>query len=136
MPNRHLSSFGVIPKRGQPGKWRLIVDLSSPRGFSVNDGIDKNEFSLQYIKVNEIIAMISRLGQGAHMAKFDVQSAYRNIPVHPFDRDLLGMKWNNRFYVALALPFGLRFAPFIFNAVATMVHYLDDFILDGPPNSN
>ena len=25
-------SFGVIPKRGQPGKWRLIVDLSSPGG--------------------------------------------------------------------------------------------------------
>ena len=31
-PNLHVSSFGVIPKRGQPGKWRLIVDLSSPGG--------------------------------------------------------------------------------------------------------
>ena len=27
----HLSPFGVIPKRYQPGKWRLIVDLSSPK---------------------------------------------------------------------------------------------------------
>ena len=25
-PNLHVSSFGVIPKRGQPGKWRLIVE--------------------------------------------------------------------------------------------------------------
>lgn len=32
LPNLHISSFGVIPKRGQPGKWRLIVDLSSPGG--------------------------------------------------------------------------------------------------------
>lgn len=46
LPNLHISSFGVIPKRGQPAKWRLIVDLSSP---SVNDGINPEEFSLQYI---------------------------------------------------------------------------------------
>ena len=28
----HVSRFGVIPKRHQPGKWRLILDLSSPVG--------------------------------------------------------------------------------------------------------
>lgn len=33
----HISSFGVIPRKGQPGKWRLIVDLSSPGGASIND---------------------------------------------------------------------------------------------------
>ena len=37
----HASSFGVIPKRHQPGKWRLILDLSRPRGSSVNDGISR-----------------------------------------------------------------------------------------------
>ena len=45
LPNLQVSSFGVIPKKGQPGKWRLIVDLSSPHGSSVNDGIDADEFS-------------------------------------------------------------------------------------------
>ncbi|CAB4038282.1 RNA-directed DNA polymerase from transposon BS, partial [Paramuricea clavata] len=40
LPNLHVSSFGVIPKAGQLGKWRLILDLSSPHGRSVNDGID------------------------------------------------------------------------------------------------
>ena len=34
-----VSRFGVIPKPHQPGKWRLITDLSSPKGGSVNDGI-------------------------------------------------------------------------------------------------
>ena len=34
-----LSPFGAIPKSGQPGRWRLIVDLSSPDGVSVNAGI-------------------------------------------------------------------------------------------------
>ena len=35
-----ISKFGVIPKGHSPGKWRLIVDLSSPASHSVNDGID------------------------------------------------------------------------------------------------
>ena len=31
----HVSQFGVIPKSHQANKWRLIVDLSHPRGHSV-----------------------------------------------------------------------------------------------------
>ena len=38
-PMNSISPFGVIPKGHTPGKWRLIVDLSSPKGGSVNDGI-------------------------------------------------------------------------------------------------
>ena len=30
----HVSRFGVIPKPHQPGKWRLITHLSSPKGRS------------------------------------------------------------------------------------------------------
>ena len=41
------------------------------------------------------------------MAKFDVESAYHNVPVHPSDCHLLGVKWRNQYYVDLALPFGL-----------------------------
>ena len=150
LPNLQISSFGVIPKKGQPGKWRLIVDLSSPRGSSVNDGISADEFSMHYIKVDQIIRMVAKYGPGALMAKFDVETAYRNIAVHPEDLYLLGMKWRGHFYVDLALPFGLRSAPYIFNAVADMVewiilnkysvpdllHYLDDFITAGPASSD
>ena len=102
---RSSSSFGVIPKKGQPGKWRLIVDLSSPWGASVNDGISPDEFTLHYITVDQNIRSVSRLGRGALMAKFDVESAYRNVAVHPSDRHLLEMKWRNQYYVDLALPF-------------------------------
>ena len=96
-----------------------------------------------------VIRMVSRLGRGALMAKFDVEVAYRNTPVHPADRFLLGMKWRDCYHVDLTLPFGLRSARYIFNAVADMVewilvnsyqvldllHYLDDFITAGPPAS-
>ena len=63
LSNLHISSFGVIPQKGQPGKWRLIVDLSSPGGWSVNDGIDPDEFALQYITVDQIISMVSMCKQ-------------------------------------------------------------------------
>jgi hypothetical protein len=51
----HISPFGVIPKQHQPGKWRLILDLSSPHGHRVNDGIPKDPFSLRYIAVDDAI---------------------------------------------------------------------------------
>ena len=149
IPHLHVSSFGVIPKKGQEGKWRLIVDLSSPEGHSVNDGINREDFSLQYIKLDQIISMVHNLGKGALMAKFDVEAAYRNIPISPSDRYLLGLRWRGNYYVDLVLPFGLRSAPFIFNSVAELVewilkenyfiadllHYLDDYLTAGPPDS-
>lgn len=46
VPNLLVSSFGVIPKKGQPGKGHLIVDLSSPPGDSVNNGINREKFSM------------------------------------------------------------------------------------------
>ena len=116
----------------------------------MKDSIDPQDFSLQYIKVDQVIRMVSRYGPGALVAKFDVEFAYRNIPVHPDDRFLLGMSWHGQFFIDLLLPFGLRSAPFIFNSVADMVewillrkhrlsdllHYLDDFITAGPPQSS
>ena len=50
LPNLHINSFGVIPKKGQPNKWGLILDMSSPLGSSVNEGINPNDYPLQYIQ--------------------------------------------------------------------------------------
>jgi len=150
LPVLHVSRFGVIPKRHQPGKWRLILDLSSPAGHSVNDGIAGEDYSLQYMKVDDIIAGIMRLGRGSLMAKFDVQNAYRIVPVHTDDRQLLGMKWRGAFYVDMVLPLGVRSAPYIFTCIADLLewvakqnynvtflmHYLDDFHTLGPPGSS
>ena len=51
----HVCRFGVIPKPHQPGKWRLIVDLSAPKGFSVNDGIPPDLCSLSYASVDHAV---------------------------------------------------------------------------------
>ena len=149
--NVHLSRFGVIPKKRQPGKWRLIVDLSSPDGASVNDFIDTSVCSLKYASVDDAAEFVLRSGQGTLLAKLDIKSAYRNIPVHPEDRHLLGMRWQDSVFVDACLPFGLRSAPKIFNATADalewiiahqgvsfvefIIHYLDDFLLGGSPHT-
>ena len=71
------------------------------------------------------------------------------FPYTPNDRYLLGMQWQGNYFVDMALPFGLRSAPYIFFSVADLaewvlkkqydvsflLHYLDDFHTLGPPNS-
>ena len=54
------------------------------------------------------------LGKGAKLAKIDIAHAYRNVPVHPADRPLLGMQWKDGIYIDTTLPFGLRSTPKIF----------------------
>ena len=145
----HTSRFGGIPKRHQPGKWRLILDLSSPQGFSVNEGIDRHLCSLQFASVDSAARIVARLGRGAFLAKVDISHAYRNVPVHPVDRQLLGMVWDDHLYIDTALPFGLRSAPKIFCAVSdalewvlvqrgvsSCLHYVDDFLTVGAPQSS
>ena len=86
-----MQSVWVIPKKLQPGKWRLILDLSSPEDHSVNAGIPREPFSIRYISVDVAIKVLMELGPQALMAKFYVLSAYRNIPIHPDDCHLLGI---------------------------------------------
>ena len=147
-PGVQVSPFGVIPKSHQPGKWRLIVDLSSPEGGSVNDCIDRSLCSLSYVTVDELADVILQVGHKTLLAKLDIKSAYRIVPVHPEDRQFLGMQWEGKLFIDTALPFGLRSAPKVFNAVADalewimrsrgiryVAHYLDDFIFIGAPES-
>ena len=82
LENLHISRFRIIAKKYQPGKWRLIFNLSSPQGHSVNDGIPKGPFSAQYMKADNIIDGIMTHGRGAPLAKFHVEIAYCIIPVH------------------------------------------------------
>ena len=148
VPEVHVSRFGVIPKSGRPDEWRLILDLSFPPDKSINDDIDQQLCSLRYPTVDQAVAHILQVGQGAVLAKVDVAHAFHNIPVHLDDRHLLGMRWEDAIFIDMALPFGLRSSPKIFTAVADALewvfrrrgvswctHYVDDFLTAGRPAS-
>ncbi|XP_057300932.1 uncharacterized protein LOC130635586 [Hydractinia symbiolongicarpus] len=142
--NVHINRFGVIPK--SLGKWRMITDLSFPVGGSVNDGVSFENYTVSYVGLSAAIKKILKFNQGCLMAKFDLQRAYRLLPIKENERNLLVFKWNGFYYVDLALPFGARSAPRIFTrfsnvlewifmtcgSVRDMQHSLDDFFICGP----
>ena len=71
-----ISRFGVIPE-GTSDNWQMIVDLSLPKGHSVNDGIDLDLCSLTYISMDDAVRAILYMGRGTMLAKVDIKSAYR-----------------------------------------------------------
>ena len=101
-----------------------------------------------YALVDNAVEIITSLGRSSLLAKFDLSNAYRILPVHPDDQPLLGVTWQGNVYMDRSLPFGLRPAPQIFNAVADflawvlfcngiqfVLHYLDDFLVIAPLGS-
>ena len=105
-----LSSIGFITKR--PGKFTMIVDLSSPSGRSVNDAINPVFSAFRYVTVRQQEELVP---QGSFLTKLDFKYAYRKVPVLKDSWEFLGER---EVYCDKALPFGLRSAPIIFNAVA------------------
>ena len=140
-PFIHTNRFGIIPK-STPGKWRLIIDLSSPEGGSIIDGIRDSWCSLLYVSVVDAIRGITLYWRGALMVKVDIPKAYRVVSIHPDDRWLMGMTWKGSVYVDTTLPLSLRSTPKIFTVIANaaewivrqqrvefILHYLDDFLV-------
>ena len=150
-PNFQVYPIGVVPKK-HPSDWRTVFHLSYPKhhSTSVNAHISPSDYSLHYITVDNAISIIQKLGQGCFMSRLDIKSAFRNIPVHPADWELLGKKWQGLYYFDTVLPFGLRSAPYLFDhlscmvewviktkiGVANVIHILDDFFfVSKPPRS-
>jgi len=88
------------------------------------------------------------LEENTILAKIDIKSAFRLLPVHLADRHLLVMNWRNDIYIDHCIPLGLRSAPKLFNILADLlawiaqnagisylIHYLDDYLTMGPPSS-
>ena len=148
LPDFRCSGLGLVPKHD--GGWRTIYHLSAPHGNSINDYINPEDYTLSYCSVDDAYAILNLLGTGALMSKIDLKNAFRLIPVHPNDWNLLGICWRNKFYIDTCLPFGLRSAPFLFNqlsvaihwilqhkySVCHLLHYLDDFFTAGAPDSS
>ncbi len=161
--NRKIGPLSVLPvgfvcsplgafQRKHSRKVRVIHDLSWPPGFSVNDGISKDEYTLAYISVQFAIDLISKYGKGTNFAKLDLADAYKQIRVRKQDWNLLGshieLNGKKYFFLDTVLPFGLRSSAKIFsdfadalafimkeNGTTDVDHYLDDYLTGGPPNS-
>lgn len=147
--NLQCSPIGIVPKK-EINEFRLIHHLSYPDGASINDFIPDELCSVSYTTVDDAIKQIKKLGKSCLLAKTDIASAFRILPVHPDDHELLGIQFNGDFYYDKCLPMGCSISCSIFETfstalqwiactkfgVPTMLHILDDFLFLGPPDSS
>ena len=140
-----ISPLGLRAKK-QPGEYRVIHNLSHPFGKSVNDGIPTEFSTVQYATVSDAISHILSFGKNCFMAKTDIKSAYRIVPIHPSDQKLLGFKWRGNYYFDKCLPMGCSSSCKIFETFSTalewiisqkltnvkVIHVLDNFLFIAP----
>ena len=138
----------MIPK-STPRKFGLIKDLYFPVEASVNDLISASEAAVSYSGIPEALKLIMLPGAGCLLAKFDISRAYRLLPIHPSLYRYFGMLLEGKYYLDLALLFGLPSGPAVFTRFAVVLqklfeheghvphilHYLDDFLIMGAPAS-
>lgn len=139
-----VSPLQTVAKKGSNLARRIVVDLSFPPKFSINSGISKDtyldaEITFQLPSIDDFARILQHKGRGSFMFKRDLSRAYRQIPIDPFDYNLLGIMWRDSFYFDTVLPFGLRSAAFICQRVTSAlsfiqikdgfesVNYIDDF---------
>ena len=155
LPTHYTASpLGLTDKSA--GSKRRIHHLSYPTTgtSSINAGIPEEYGTVAYSGINDAILAIQNMGTGSLLIKRDFESAFRHIPVSPLDSPLLGFQWQGRYYSECFLPFGLRTAPYLFNLFSEafhwilqeelgtqelpgrIIHYLDDFLIVIPPDSN
>lgn len=154
-PNIPFDSYRINPIGVATGKHsqkkRLIVDLSAPHDDpdnpSLNELINKEEFSLQYVTIDHAVRIIKNLGAGSLLCKTDISDAFKLIPIHPSLWPFHGIKWNGNYYFYTRLVFGSRSSPKIFDQlsiavcwiaqyrynITNILHLLDDFLtIDAP----
>ncbi len=141
-----ISPISLRPK-STPGKFRLIQDLAFPYNKdSVNQSIPSEFASVKYSTVRDAISHILQMGPNAFLAKVDIESAFRLVPVHPTEYPKLGFMFGGKFFYDRCLTMGCRSSCKIFETIATALewiltthygllhicHYIDDFIIIEP----
>ena len=145
-----ISPIGIAVGK-YSGKKRLIVDLSAPHDneihASLNELINKEEFSLSYVTIDNAIKIIVKCGKGAQMCKVDIRDAFKLIPIKESLWPFYGIQWDGRYYFYTKLVFGSRSSPKIFDFLSEalcwilrnnynvqhVLHLLDDFLtIDNP----
>ena len=93
--------------------WQGHLDLSFPKGESVNSGISKEcldaaKFKLRLPSPMDLGRAMRAIGTECMLYKVDLSCACRQLRGDPLDRPLMGILWEDEFFVDLAIPFGLR----------------------------
>ena len=119
-----ISPIAAIRKH-DGGVIRLTHDGSHPVGEAMNDYL-----SLHSVKCESISNAQELAKQNYYMAKVDLKSAYRSVPIHPDDYSATGLCWqfegqpNFTYLFDSRVPFGSRCGPSIFHRLSQVVKHM------------
>ena len=112
---------GIMVRKKPNGSARIILNLSAPKGMSVNDGIEAEEFPAVMSSTAAWVEVLNRAGVGAWMTKTDWASAYKQVTVREEDIVLQWFEWGGKFFAELCLIFGSASSAGIFDDAAKVV---------------
>lgn len=103
--DRWVSRAHLQPKAGQPGKFRVCLDLRHFNSF----------LRKQPCRCENLRRLSSMIRKGDYMFSFDLQDGFHALAVAPEFRKYLTFQLEGVGYIQLAvLPFGLASSPFAF----------------------
>jgi hypothetical protein len=114
-----ISGIMVRPKPN--GSVRVILNLSAPKGRSVNDGIDKDDFPAKMSSTGAWLEVLNWAGRRCLLTKTDWAAAYKQICVREQDTNLQWFSWAGMYFKELCLIFGSASSAGIFDDAAKVV---------------
>ena len=80
-------------------KIRPVLNMSSPKGSSFNDNIDRLKLEKIHMATAKLFSYgLKKEGKNAIFSKYDIKDAYKIIPARPEDYGLQGFKWLNKYF--------------------------------------
>lgn len=123
---------GIMCKLKPNGSVRVINNLSSPRGMSVNDGIDKKDFPAPMSSTTRWLRVLFRAGRFCYIFKCDWADAYKHLAVSDADIPLQWFCWLGKYFAELCLIFGGVSSVGLYDRLAKVVSILVRTIAEFP----
>jgi len=102
---RVISPIFAIPKKNQPGEFRVIVDLRYLNSF----------LRLKKFKLDSLPLALRSVTPNCVFTKTDLKSGFSHVKVAHRFRKYLGFRWGDQNYHYRVLPFGLASSPYLFS---------------------
>jgi len=108
MDSRFISRAFLVPKPGQPGKWRMVFDLRH-----VNSHLRELLCRMETLKKLQHLAQ-----KEDYMFSIDLEDGFYCVPIHKDDRKFLTFNVHGFGLIQFAaLPMGLSNSPYVFTKV-------------------
>lgn len=133
MGKNGISPLNSVPRKND-SKRRFVLDLSFPKGKSINDGIDKNfyegeEVQLKYPTVDDLVELIIKKKKQFPQEKVllwkrDLKSCYRQFKLCPGSVHLVGYKFEEKYWYDLVLAMGSTSSAQICQKITNLIRFV------------